>query len=179
MIKFEAEAARSLRALADRVDGVEAGLNASYEVDLVSLTDERKKPLREELPASLCGSETAIYSISLPDADPFVVHEALTSARDDKLDQRCYSRVLPLLHHPSAVLYVGSSRDLRKRLTEHLGYGSKKTYSLHLRHWGRDFGKVRIDVRFYERSTDKAVLCALEDHLAAKLTPLFGRRGSV
>jgi hypothetical protein len=48
-----------------------------------------------------------------------------------------------------------------------------------LRHWARDFGKVRIDVRFYERSTDKAVLCALEDHLAAKLIPLFGRRGSV
>lgn len=179
MKTFEIEAADELQELADQIKRVGAGENGSFEINLASLTDDRKKLLRDELSTNLGASETAIYSISLPDADPAVVHEALTAARDDKLDQRCYSRVLPLPHHPTAVLYVGSSRDLRKRLMEHLGYGAKKTYSLHLRFWAAEFGKLRIDVRFYAPTTEKTVLCALEDHLAAKLVPLFGRRGSV
>jgi len=179
MISFETEAGNALRDLADRLSRVEAGANAHYEIDLATLVDERKKSLRDDLALNLSASKTALYSISLPDADPVAVHEALTSARDDKLDQRCYSRVLPLPHHPSPVLYVGSSRDLWQRLMEHLGYGPKKTYSLHLRHWATDLGRVRIDVRFYASTTEKTVLCALEDHLAAKLVPLFGRRGSV
>lgn len=179
MKPFEIEAAEALRELADQTERVKAGINGSFEINLASLTDDRKKLLRDELAINLGASETAIYSISLPDADPAAVHEALTVARDDKLDQRCYSRVLPLPHHPTAFLYVGSSRDLRKRLMEHLGYGAKKTYSLHLRFWAAEFGKLRIDVRFYAPSTEKDVLCALEDHLARKLVPLFGRRGSV
>lgn len=179
MISFETEAANALHELADHVSGVEVGANAHYEIDLATLTDDRKKSLRDDLALNLGTSKTAIYSISLPDADPATVHEAMTSARDEKLDERCYSRVLPLPHHPSPVLYVGSSRDLWQRLMEHLGYGQKKTYSLHLRHWAAELGKVRVDVRFYAPSTEKAVLGALEDHLAAKLVPLFGRRGSV
>lgn len=177
MMSFENEAANALRELANRVDPVEPGVNGCYEIDLTSLTDDRKKPVREELALHLSASDTAIYSISLPDADPTLVHQALTSARDDKVDERCYSRVLRLPHHPATVLYVGSSRDLPQRLMEHLGFGQKKTYSLHLRHWATQFGKVRIDVRFYAASTDKAVLRALEEHLANKLVPLFGRRG--
>ncbi|WP_336970108.1 GIY-YIG nuclease family protein [Sphingobium aromaticiconvertens] len=179
MMSFENEAANALRELANRVDPVEPGLNTFYELDLASLTDDRKKSVREELVLHLSASNTAIYSISLPDADPALVYQALTSARDDKVDERCYSQVLRLPHHPSMALYVGSSRDLAKRLMEHLGFGPKKTYSLHLRHWATQFGKVRINVRFYPASTDKAVLRALEEHLANKLVPLFGRRGPV
>jgi hypothetical protein len=179
MSTFEIEAADALQELADRVKQVKPGVNGSFEIDLASLIDDRKKSLRDELALNLDASGTAVYSISLPDADPAAVHRALTAARDEKLDQRCYSRVLPLPHHPTAVLYVESSRDLRKRLMEHLGYGPKKTYSLHLRFWAAEFGKLRIDVRFYAPSTGNPVLGALEDHLAHKLGPLFGRRGSV
>ena len=179
MMSFENEAANALRELANRVDPVEPGVNGYYEIDLTSLTDDRKKSVREELALHLSASDTALYSISLPDADPTLVHQALTIARDDQVDQRCYSRILRLPHHPNMVLYVGSSRDLAKRLMEHIGFGPKKTYALHLRHWATQFGKVRINVRFYPASTDKAVLRALEEHLANKLVPLFGRRGPV
>lgn len=179
MIAFEIEAANVLRELAHRVGQAEPGENAVHEIDLSSLSDDGKKTVRAELVSNLGASGTAIYSISLPNADPTLIHQSLMAARDDKIDDRCYSRVLPLPHHPTAVLYVGSSRDLGKRLMEHIGYGARKTYSLHLRHWAKPFGKIRIDARFYDPAIDKAVLCALEDHLASKLSPIFGRRGSI
>lgn len=184
MATFEIEAAAVLRGLAHRVEIVEPGVNGSCEIDPKCLTDGGKKPMRETLALnfgalSLGASDTAIYSISLPEADPVQVHQALTAAREDQIDQRCYSQVLKLPANPTTILYVGSSHNLRKRLMEHLGFGQKKIYSLHLRWWALQFGKIRIDVRFYAPSTDKLVLRALEDHLASKLIPLFGRRGSV
>ncbi len=171
---FEIEAANTLRELAGRVEAVEPGINGHYEIDLATVTDDRKKPVREEIARDLSASTAAIYSISLQDASPEAVHQALTTARDDGVDQRCYSQILPLPHHPTTVLYVGSSRNLHQRLMEHLGFGAKKIYALHLRHWAGEFGRVRIDVRFYPSATPKAVLTALEAHLASKLVPLFG-----
>lgn len=178
MMTFENEAANALRELARRVEESESGANGHYEVDLATLSDDRKKSLREQIRLNLGVSEAAIYSISLPDAAPQLVHEALAAARDDYVDQRCYCEVPPLPHHPTTVLYVGSSRTFQKRLMEHLGFGAKKVYALHLRHWAGPFGKVRIDVRFYPPSTQKIVLNALEVHLAHKLMPLFGQRSA-
>ncbi|MET0241667.1 MAG: hypothetical protein ABW184_17380 [Sphingobium sp.] len=179
MMRFETEAAHLLRDLASRVGSVEPGANSHYEVDLATLSDDRKKPLRADIELNLNLSQAAIYSISLHDAAPELVHESMTAARDAGVDQRCYCPILPLPHHPGTVLYVGSSRNLHKCLMEHLGFGAKKVYALHLRHWAGPFGRVRIDVRFYPPSTPKPVLTALEEHLASKLMPLFGLRGSL
>lgn len=173
---FEIETANALRELARRIDDVGPGTNGHYEIDLAALSDDRKRSLREEIGLNLSVSEAAIYSISLQDAPPELVHHALTTARDNCVDERCYAQLLPLPHHPTTVLYVGSSRNFQKRLMEHLGFGAKKVYALHLRHWAGQFGKVRIDVRFYPPSTQKAVLHALEAQLAHRLTPLFGPR---
>ncbi len=45
-------------------------------------------------------------------------------------------RACSKLNSPSRVMYVGSSSTgVKKRIKEHLGDGSKSTYSLHLKHW--------------------------------------------
>lgn len=69
-------------------------------------------------------------------------------------------------------LYVGSSHNIKKRLSEHLGYdGSKKTYALHLREWF--CGEIEIDI--YE--TKDKDLQLFEDILWDTYKPLLGRQG--
>ena len=148
-------------------------------IEFPSVSPASKSEVMERLKADARKSDAAIYAISLPDAEPPQIHAALADARNGKFDDRCYSRVLPLLKAATPALYVGSSRSLHKRLLEHLGHGAKKTYSLHMLTWAQELGRVVIDVRFYPSTIENDLLCALEDHWAATLKPLFGKRGSV
>lgn len=174
---FEAHAATAMEAVASQLR--EVSPHRPECSVLLPFADQDRTRVLADLGASLAGTQTAIYAISLPEADPATIHRALSKARDDKVDGRSYSRVLPLGEAPSNVLYVGSSRTLRKRLMEHLGFGPKKTFSLHLRQWGHGLGPVRIDVRAYPADLPNGLLCALEDYMADQLRPLFGKRGSV
>jgi len=82
---------------------------------------------------------------------------------------------LSRLNEPNDVLYVGSSRkDLRKRLLQHMGYGSESTYALHLNKWFK--GQIKITIKQYDVSDD--VLQLIEDSIAFDLQPAFGRRGA-
>lgn len=174
---FEAHAATAMEAVAGQLRAVSPHRPASSV--LLPFADQDRTSVSTALEASLVDIQTAIYAISLPEADPATIHRSLSKARNDKVDGRSYSRVLPLGEAPTNVLYVGSSRTLRKRLMEHLGFGQKKTFSLHLRQWGCGLGPARIDVRAYPADLPNALLCALEDHMADQLRPLFGKRGSV
>jgi len=79
---------------------------------------------------------------------------------------------------PSEVLYVGRSYNIRQRLNQHLGYGSKGTYSLQLAHWASDLD-LELDFVYAKYPKDIApdILQAIEDTLWDKLRPMFGRRG--
>jgi hypothetical protein len=175
--EFEVEAAKAAHGVADRLEKVRPILVTAIELPPVMLAT--KSVYAEQLKAEVRDSQTAIYAISLPDAEPGRIHTALTEARNNKVDDRSYSRALPLPEIASTTLYVGSSRSLQKRLLDHLGHGAKKTSSLHMLTWAQQLGRIAIDVRFYPPTIENDLLCALEDHWAATLKPLFGRRGSV
>lgn len=175
--QFEGEAAQAIHEVAARLEKVRPSDFVTLELPPVSPAS--KCDVTERLEADVRNADAAIYAISLPDAEPGRIHAALAEARNGKVDDRCYSRVLPLLEAATPTLYVGSSRSLQKRLLEHLGHGAKKTYSLHMMTWAQELGRVVIDVRFYPATIENDLLCALEDHWAATLKPLFGKRGSV
>ena len=86
----------------------------------------------------------------------------------------------------SRYLYVGSSffskgrRDtLSTRLKQHLGFGNRNTYALHLRQWARDLpGSVKITALQYPGTVKREAILAIENCLADKCKPLLGRRGS-
>jgi hypothetical protein len=92
-----------------------------------------------------------------------------------KNDSRAYLK----LNSQSRCLYVGSSRYMRQRLKDHLGYGAKSTYGLHLAYWA---GSLPIELEFmcakYQAGLDPQLYQALEDTLWDEMSPMFGRKGA-
>ena len=83
-------------------------------------------------------------------------------------------RRCPRLNKASPILYIGSSTTgLKKRINEHLGNGSKSTYSLQLKHWFK--GKYRIKIKIYDEPIE--ILQIIEDNLSYQLKPAFGKQG--
>lgn len=70
-------------------------------------------------------------------------------------------------------LYVGSSKEVKKRLKEHLGFGYKSTFSLHLNKW---FENKKIQIELYKVANDKN-LQLFEDLLWENYKPFLGRQG--
>ena len=72
-------------------------------------------------------------------------------------------------------LYVGSSHNIVKRISEHLGLGgSAKTYAMHLKEWWNN-GAVIVELYSVEDS-DKC-LQLYEDLLWDYYKPILGRQG--
>ena len=83
-------------------------------------------------------------------------------------------RACPKSNSPSQIMYVGSSSTgVKKRIQQHLGYGPKSTYALHLNHWFK--GQYQITIKVFEESLE--VIQILEDALSKELSPAFGKRG--
>jgi len=74
-------------------------------------------------------------------------------------------------------LYVGRSKKLKSRLTQHLGTEQKGVYSMHLQRWatGND-AKISISYMKFEQKEDLLVQ-AIEDGIWTSLKPAFGRKG--
>ena len=99
---------------------------------------------------------------------------AFSDAKTHERDGRAYAR----LNDVNKVLYVGSSSSLGRRFREHLGYGARGTYALHLSHWARHlFIRITLVVARYPVGMDPEVLGLMEDQLWDTLRPMFGRRG--
>lgn len=72
-------------------------------------------------------------------------------------------------------LYVGSSHNIIKRISEHLGIGgSSKTYAMHLKKWWKN-GAVIIEI--YEVNDSDKCLQLYEDILWDYYKPILGRQG--
>lgn len=83
-------------------------------------------------------------------------------------------RACPKSNAPSQIMYVGSSTTgLLKRISEHIGDGSKSTSAMHLRHWYK--GDYQIKIKIYNETSD--VIQIIEDDLSDQLKPAFGKRG--
>lgn len=178
MTSLSKRAAAALRSLADAVERTAPTTEVMYRTEFANLRTVTKEALKADLDVVLGQTTTAIYALKLGSRDGCdAVWEAMEAARKQGVDGRKYSRLLPFV--PSEYLYVGSSKDVSKRLLEHFGFGSKATYSLHLAAWACGLpSSIEVRVMKYER-VDPQVLCALEDQLAKELKPMFGRRGSL
>lgn len=77
----------------------------------------------------------------------------------------------------SNILYVGSSRNLPKRLRDHFGLGSAKTYGLKLNKWLPADVSLELHYAFYSQETGAIAIAALEDALWEVHKPMFGRKG--
>ena len=72
-------------------------------------------------------------------------------------------------------LYVGSSHNIIKRISEHIGIGgSPKTYAMHLSEWWNN-GTITID--FYSVENSDKCLQLYEDILWDYYKPILGRQG--
>jgi len=104
------------------------------------------------------------------------VAEAFSRAKKENLDGRAYAR---MNGHESQTLYVGSSRAINKRVAEHLGFGSKHTYALHMRYWAEILeGRFSIVIYRFDDCENKKVIQAIEDGLWDQLKPMFGKQGA-
>lgn len=79
----------------------------------------------------------------------------------------------------SQVVYVGSSKSISSRLTQHLIFGYQGTYALHLHTWCPP-GQLAISVEVQAPSglINQQILQDAEDTLWEHCQPLFGRRGA-
>ena len=113
--------------------------------------------------------KSAIYVIKEIKGDPEYTLSKLKAYKAKK------ERSCPKINDPSCVLYVGSSTTgLKTRIKQHMGWGTPKTYALHLAHWF-DHGRYEIEISTYD--VDAKILLLIEDALADKLKPAFGKRG--
>lgn len=55
------------------------------------------------------------------------IRKSFREVKETERSERAYSK---LNNFGPEILYVGSSKNLRKRFKDHLGYGSRKTYSI-------------------------------------------------
>ena len=118
-----------------------------------------------------------IYLLAV-DAAPDVlpaVRDRFSNAKNHEFGGRAYAR----LNEPrTKQLYVGSSSSLGRRFREHLGYGARGTYALHLAHWSRDLHlTLQLTAARYPPSVREQLIGALEDQLWEILRPMFGRQG--
>lgn len=141
--------------------------------DFVSLD----KTLREEIcKATTNDKYVAIYVFECINSDNNTRQaswDAYLAAKN--AGGRAYARSNAL----SNVLYVGSSRSMPKRFSEHLGHGNKNTYAMHLIHWAKGLNlEIEFTCALYAASTNNKVIQAMEDCLWESLKPMLGRKGS-
>jgi len=109
-----------------------------------------------------------------PDLDS--VMQQFDEAKTNKVGDRAYPRRNKEL---SSYLYIGSSKDVIKRLKEHLGYGSASTYAIQFAYWATS---LSLDIGFccmrFDSSVSKEVLQAMEDAIFEFCRPMLGRMGA-
>jgi hypothetical protein len=78
----------------------------------------------------------------------------------------------------SKYLYVGSKRDdIVKRISQHLGYGPARTYSLDMRFWFPK--KILISIEVYSVNLSNDLLVVLEQQMWENLKPMFGKQSGL
>lgn len=86
---------------------------------------------------------------------------------------------------PSGILYVGSSTtDFRKRVKEHLGTQSSRTYAMHLCKWDGTLDyEVKISafqvISLSNALVERFIVEILEQQLWDVLQPVFGKRSGL
>lgn len=136
-----------------------------------------RRDLLDKVSSQTCRDHQYLYyfqAVNNPDITE--IKRTFLDIKKREKNQRAYPRFI----HQSEFLYVGSSSKLSQRFKEHLGYGSKKTYSLQLCHWASNLN-LELDFIYakypQDIARDRNVIQVIEDTLWNELKPMFGRRG--
>jgi hypothetical protein len=166
----------SLQRLAHAVTGVVPVETRSWLFTTANLDPSAEAPeiAREVTVWAGKGSVFIYYFQMVGDVDLSAVQRSFSDAKRREHGERAYAR----LNHQSSCLYVGSSENMAQRFRDHLGYGSRRTFSLQLAHWARS---LELELEFvcgkYSQAAAPEVYQALEDTLWTQLKPMFGREG--
>lgn len=120
--------------------------------------------------------QPAIYVISANDID---CAKVLANAFPDKKDRSFSGPRVNKDNKGEKTLYVGSSENVAKRLTEHIWRAKhRNTYALNLGLWcPNSEGYIHVHVQPILNCNSREVRQDLEDALWQQLKPIFGKRG--
>lgn len=167
----------TLASLSSAVAGVVPIDVRTWKVDVSSLPSEKNGlQLIQEVSEWAGKSKACLYYFECgsPSLDLAKVERAFSDAKAHEASDRAY----PRLNVSGKCFYVGSSQSVAKRLSEHLGYGAKKTYALQFIHWARPLSlHLSFVCAKYPETTPSAVVQTLEDTLWETKAPMFGRQG--
>jgi hypothetical protein len=172
------QAQARLTVLAERIGGMTHESLHQLRFNTIDLDPAREpSELIDQLSPWLAPERKYLYCLmSAGDAPTDRVCRAFAAVRDRR-DGRAYAR--PNAGRDSRYLYVGSSRSLKRRFKEHLGFGAPGTYALQLAHWANDLDlPLELSVARYASTLPDEILQVLEDTLWDRLTPMFGRKGA-
>jgi hypothetical protein len=174
---------RTVKALSDlavKVSKVEPeGELETFKLSFTDLGTARASIFRDAVNARLGKACHAIYTIELASGDLAEKVQGSLAGAKATPEKRAFPRLNPLEEcKNSACLYVGSSRSTAGRIAQHLGFGARGTYSLHLASWATQLpGDFLITVVRFDKK-HATLLPSLEDTLSAERSPILGRRGS-
>lgn len=170
-------AQKSLARISKALNGVVPFDTKEWQFAIASLPEGKdESKLIDEVRQWAGNSKNCVYYLQCanPEVDLSEVGRRFADAKAHERNGRAYAR----LNTKSACFYVGSSRTVAKRLTEHLGYGAASTYALQLVHWARPLNLQLVFVcAKYPPATAYEVVQELEDALWEKREPMFGRKG--
>jgi hypothetical protein len=79
--------------------------------------------------------------------------------------------------NPSQYLYVGRSKKLRSRLSQHLGAKHEGLFAMHLQRWATRID-CEIEISFYRfDGRSNLIVQAIEDGVWRSVLPMLGRQG--
>jgi hypothetical protein len=139
--------------------------------------DNEPKPLTSEVDQWVKKECRFIYVLMANSAPEHLarIHDLYSDAKTRERGDRAYAR---LNSQPSTYIYVGSSASIGRRFREHLGYGARRTYALHLAFWAHDLPMdLELSAARYPPTASEALVGVLEDQLWDSLKPMFGRQG--
>jgi hypothetical protein len=122
-------------------------------------------------------SKKHLYRISLVDHSVLDYDEINKAMTNVKKTEPLISTSRLLNTQQCQSLYVGSSSTkLKARIRNHLGYGSVKTYALHLKYWFPDIDNlIKIEI-IKITETDMETLLNFEELYWENNKPLFGKK---
>jgi hypothetical protein len=172
--------ATALRSKADELARFDTARISAFQRSFCFSELQDSKSVRSKIKSQLNQKHPFIYLIfANAEASTSKIVDAFKEAKEAEKG-RNYSRINERMETcDSRCLYVGSSNPGFARFTQHFGYASKQTYSLHLSSWAPELpGGVEIDIISFLDEEDSRLLPFVEDSLAAIHKPTFGRRGS-
>ena len=118
-----------------------------------------------------------LYFISLDkEASSEKVRDCFENARRNCEEKKAFSKLNLLTE--SKCLYVGSSKNIRSRILQHIGFVPDKTYALRIKSWSKDLdGGIEITIISYDK-IEQSTLLYFEEQLSKELKPISGKRGS-